>query len=137
MKIEFSIDVRKDLIKENNRRGEHWSKAKKRHDTQKLLIRSQMNYYLFEEIPRPCQVTMTRIAPRMMDEDNLIQAFKWIKDELASAIIDEFKEFKAGYCDNDRRIAWKWTQEKGGVRQYAIKISIVPYVPPPPFYPGW
>ncbi len=125
MDIELIIQTPKDLVKENNRRGEHWAVAKKRHDTQKLLIRTHMNYYLFQEIPRPCIVTMTRIAPRMMDEDNLIQAFKWIKDELASIIIDEFKEFKPGTCDNNKKIFWEWKQEKGHVRQYAIKIQIV------------
>lgn len=125
MDIQLLIQTEKDLIKENNRGGEHWSKAKKRHDIQKFLIRTHMNYYLFEEIPRPCIVTMTRIAPRMMDEDNLIQAFKWIKDELASIIIDEFKEFRVGYCDADKRITWKWTQEKGKPKQYAIRIEII------------
>ncbi len=125
MKIEFIIPMTRDLMKEANRPGEHWSKRKKRHDIQKFLIRSQMNHYLFEEIPRPCIVTMTRIAPRMMDEEeNLRYAFKWIKDQLASCIVDEHKQFMTGHCDNDPRISWEYRQKKGRVKEYAIKIEI-------------
>lgn len=128
MKIEFVIYVQKDLIKENNRGGEHWTKTKKRHDNQKLLVRASMKHYLFEEIPRPCIVTMTRISPRQMDDDNLIQAFKWIKDELASIIIDQFKQFRPGTCDNNNKISWEYKQKKGKVRQYAFKIEIEPRI---------
>lgn len=49
-------------------------------------------------------VTLTRVAPRKLDDDNLAFAFKGIRDEIAAYF---------GVDDADPRIAWRYEQAKG------------------------
>lgn len=60
-------------------------------------------------------VTMTRIAPRELDSDNLAISFKNVRDGVA----DWLK-----VNDNDKRIAWFYAQEKGAPKHYAARIEI-------------
>lgn len=50
------------------------------------------------------EVTLTRVAPRALDSDNLASAFKAIRDEVA---------LKLGVNDNDPRVTWSYGQSKG------------------------
>lgn len=50
------------------------------------------------------EVTLTRVAPRALDSDNLASAFKAIRDEVAA---------KLGVNDNDPRVTWSYGQSKG------------------------
>lgn len=70
----------------------------------------------------PCLITMTRIAPRKLDaKENLPMSFKWFSDGLA----DYLKPgLAAGRADDDERMQWKFEQEKGEPKQYAIRIKI-------------
>lgn len=55
----------------------------------------------------PVTVTLTRVAPRALDDDNLAYAFKAVRDGVADAL---------QVRDNDPRIVWNYTQEKGPAR---------------------
>lgn len=71
----------------------------------------------------PCHVKMIRIAPRFLDKDeNLPMAFKYLKDAIADYFIPGLQP---GRADDDDRITWEYGQEKGKVRQYAVKIQII------------
>ena len=63
----------------------------------------------------PCTVTLTRIAPRDVDDDNLRGALKGCRDEVAAHI---------GVDDRDERITWRYGQRRGRVREYAVEIHI-------------
>ncbi len=52
----------------------------------------------------PLAVTLTRIAPRKLDDDNLAFAFKGIRDEVAAYF---------GVDDADPRLTWRYAQERG------------------------
>lgn len=52
----------------------------------------------------PCAVTMTRIAPRLLDDDNLQFAFKAFRDGIADALKTH---------DRNPRITWHYQQEIG------------------------
>ena len=121
MKIEFTIPLTRDLIvSEANRTGEHWSKKSKRHKSQHFLIECFMNQQ--PDIELPVLITLTRIAPRMLDaEDNLPASCKWYKDALADYLIPGKS---AGRADDDKRLSWRFKQEKGKVREYALKVEI-------------
>ncbi len=67
----------------------------------------------------PVVVTLTRIAPRALDSDNLQSAMKGTRDSVASWL---------GTPDNDPRIRWEYAQRSGGVRVYAVEIRIAPSV---------
>ncbi len=57
-------------------------------------------------------VTMVRISPRKLDDDNLAFAFKGARDQVAAQL---------GFNDNDPNIAWHYEQETG---QQAIRITL-------------
>lgn len=58
------------------------------------------------------QVTLTRIAPRRLDDDNLAHAFKATRDELAK---------KAGLDDGNSHWRWRYAQETGGP---AVRVEV-------------
>lgn len=65
-----------------------------------------------------CLVVLTRIAPRSLDDDNLPRSFKAIRDGIAEAL---------GMDDNVKsKLKWKYAQEKGPPKQYAVRIQIQP-----------
>lgn len=99
---------------------EHWAIANKRHQNQKLAIRSFMDIDS-PEITMPCTIKLIRIAPREMDEDNVIYSFKYVKDQIADYIKPGLAP---GRADDDKRMTWLYSQEKGEPRYYAIRIEI-------------
>ena len=101
--------------------SEHWAKKAKRHRLQKIKIKSA---FLKDrpQIEIPCHVILTRISPRSLDcHDNLPMSFKWIVDSICDYI---FPGMAAGRADDSKEITWEYRQEKGKVREYAIKIEI-------------
>lgn len=121
--IEFTIPLTKDLIvSEANRGGEHWTKKQKRHKTQEFLINAYFNNNC-NDVSLPCIIRMTRIAPRLLDEeDNLRMCFKWIKDYIAARLIPG--KLSGGMKDGDKRIKWEYDQQKGKPREYALRVEI-------------
>lgn len=49
-------------------------------------------------------VTLTRVSPRELDDDNLRGALKGVRDQVASAL---------GVDDRSRLVRWEYGQEKG------------------------
>jgi hypothetical protein len=122
MKIEFTIPLISALtVSESNRSNEHWLKKGKRHNLQKLLIKSYMMKHVHEINILPCLITMTRIAPRTLDSDNLVSSFKWFRDAIAEHF---FPDLAIGRADDNERLTWEYAQEKGEPKQYAIRIKI-------------
>lgn len=61
-------------------------------------------------------VTLTRVAPRELDDDNLRPALKAVRDETAAWL---------GLPDDrDPRVAWEYAQRRGKPGQYAVEITI-------------
>lgn len=102
--------------------SEHWTKKHRRHKTQKTEI-----WVKFQnekpKISLPCIVTLTRIASRKLDDDNLLFAFKYIRDEIADHLV-QYKGKCAGRSDSDDRLTWVYKQEKGRVNHYAIRVEV-------------
>lgn len=63
----------------------------------------------------PCSVHLTRIAPRVLDDDNLRGALKATRDEVAVAL---------GVDDRDPMVRWEYSQERGRPRDYSVRIVI-------------
>ena len=64
----------------------------------------------FLKTPGKFCITLTRLAPRKLDSDNLAGACKSIRDGIADAL---------GMDDGDERLTWEYAQEKAkenGVR---------------------
>jgi hypothetical protein len=60
-------------------------------------------------------VTITRVAPRELDDDNLATACKATRDGIADAL---------GINDRDPRVKWQYAQAKGQPKEYAVNIRI-------------
>ena len=61
------------------------------------------------------EVHLTRIAPRELDDDNLRGALKSTRDGVADAL---------GIDDRDPRVRWGYGQERGNVREYAVRVEV-------------
>jgi hypothetical protein len=103
---------------------EHFRVKAKRHKIQKLIVWSYMKRMTIP--PMPVIVTLTRYAPRPYDDDNLIPAFKYIRDAVSEHILGEVdnKKYRPGRADSDPRIKWKYAQEKTTQEENYITISV-------------
>lgn len=95
----------------------HWSAKARRVKAQ----RTAAYFELRRSNPTPpawarVKVTLTRIAPRVMDTDNLAAGFKGIRDGVADFLrID----------DGSDRVTWDYRQMRGAPKEYAARIEIV------------
>ncbi len=70
-----------------------------------------------DDVPEfPVVVTLTRIAPHELDDDNLAFAFKAMRDGVADAL---------GVRDRDPRVSWRYAQRKPKTpRTYGVEITV-------------
>ena len=91
---------------------EHWAvKAKRSKAHRAAAVAIPRGDYL------PCTVTLVRISPRPLDDDNLRSAFKALRDGVADRL---------GVADNDPRVTWEYRQQRGAPKQYAARVEIEP-----------
>jgi hypothetical protein len=62
-------------------------------------------------------VTLTRIAPRPLDLDNLAMSQKGVRDELA--VVLGLPDDRDGYW-----VTWRYGQRRGEPKQYAVEVEI-------------
>jgi hypothetical protein len=104
---------------EANLQEHHMAKAR-RTKLQRSVIKNRIgqvrkDFGLWDST-RAYIVTLTRIAPRSLDDDNLPRSFKAIRDGVADAL---------GTDDSARsNLRWRYAQEKGPPKQYAVRIQI-------------
>lgn len=111
---------------------EHWTVKSKRHRQQQFFIRQLMARET-SEVPLPCVIILTRCSRQGLDDDNLVGAFKWIRDELSELLLPHksktyVKDGKVlrlkGRADSDPSIEWRYAQEKS--KRTGIRIEIQP-----------
>lgn len=122
MRYEVKIPLPQDLLSEGNKTDSFWKKR----DRKKRKHFWLATYFRVELIKLPCKVTLTRIAPRELDYDNLVTTGKHFRDWISDKLIPGLQP---GRADSDKRIEWEYKQEKGQVREYAIRIEIVSSLP--------
>lgn len=96
-------------VSEANQR-EHWAKKAARQKKQRHAA-----WLMTKSCPLPCIVTLTRIGPRTLDDDNLRGAMKATRDGVADRL---------GIDDADPRVEWRYGQRRGLPKQYAVEIEI-------------
>lgn len=117
--VEIALPLR--TISEGNS-AEHWSKKHKRHKKQKQIIRLYLNRLPKGHIYPPVKITLTRIAPRMLDvHDNLPMSFKWVLDAICDYL---YPGQAAGRADSSKDIHVFYDQQKGRPKEYSILIKI-------------
>jgi hypothetical protein len=112
------VECALQTVSEANRR-DHWRTVRKRSREQQavvsMLLRPELTRYCIESPrTRPCVVTLTRIASRRLDGDNLQGAFKAIRDSVARCL---------GVDDGEACVSWEYAQEFASKR-CAIRVEI-------------
>lgn len=96
---------------------EHWAKRAARTKNHRILAWGLLREA--DKGPRllgACEVVMTRIAPRNLDDDNLRGALKAVRDGVADWL---------GVKDNDPRVRWQYAQARGKPNEYAVRVEIL------------
>lgn len=111
--IEVLIPVRIESVA--NLR-EHWAKRANRAKQHRMLAWAELRAAdPGRKLSGKVCVTLTRIAPRALDDDNLRSALKAARDGVADWL---------GVPDNHPAIEWRYGQEKGLPKQYALRIQV-------------
>lgn len=115
--MKHSLYVKLTLVSEANNR-EFWKKKSDR----SIKHKNGVKLVWLSKRPKvkvPCTVTLIRIGPKYLDDDNLAYAFKSIRDQVGSLILPH----KAlGQADGrGTGISWAYGQEIG---PYGIRIEI-------------
>lgn len=92
-------------------RREHWATRARRTKAHRLAALAVPVH------PLPCVVTLTRVAPRALDDDNLASGFKALRDGIAA---------RFGVDDADPRIRFKYDQVRGKAKEYAARVHVAP-----------
>lgn len=100
----------------NKTYSEHWRVRSNRNTSHRWEIHAALKAAKAPHGMLPCTVTLTRIAPRAIDQhDNLRAGFKSAVDAIA---------WWLGVDDADPRVVWRYAQSRGEPKQYAARIAI-------------
>lgn len=95
---------------------EHWRAKAARVAKQRALVELAFRA-AYTRQPFPLLITMMRVAPCALDDDNLAGSMKATRDSVASVL---------GIDDRDPRVSWRVAQRRGAVREYAVEIEVAP-----------
>lgn len=97
--------------------AEHWRKKHARAQLHRTTAWAELRRVSQPKvILGPIEVTLTRIAPRSLDSDNLASSLKATRDGIADWL---------GIDDKDTpRLKWSYGQEKGAPKTYAVRVEI-------------
>jgi hypothetical protein len=124
----FTLVVPVHTASEANARG-HWGKKYRRTSSVREAVALCWGAY---EARLPVVVTITRIAPHVLDGDNLVGgATKAARDQVAVELglpIKKRGETRWAHVadDRDERVEWRVEQRRGDDREYAIEIRVEP-----------
>lgn len=98
----------------------HWSiKGRNNKKLRELIGRAFLIHK--KNLSIPSDIYLVRIAPRKFDDDNLIGAFKGIRDIVADLF---YPGLPRGAADGLPGLYWHYSQEQGKKKEYKIRIEI-------------
>lgn len=99
----------------------HWRVKAKRVKAQREAVRwacatHLAGWMLAAGVRDSYAITLTRIAPKKLDSDNLQGSFKAVRDEVAALL---------GIDDGSEALSWRYLQRKGSKPyEYAVEIEV-------------
>lgn len=96
-----------------NARDSHWRVRHRRIKSERGGACAAARAWGARDLKLPVVVTITRVAPRQLDSDNMSTAAKGLRDGIADAL---------GVNDRDPRVEWRYQQEQG--RPAAVRVEI-------------
>ena len=123
---ELVVTIPLHIFSEANERGAWHASARRTRDHRRLVeavLRTKRRPAL------PAVVTLVRIAPCALDDDNLARAMKGIRDEVAvwlCPVVVQKGKRRGQLTGNDRdpRVTWRVAQRRGRPREYAVEIHV-------------
>lgn len=120
--LPLDLELSLELQTEGNQRV-HWRTAANRAKAQRLGVYNALcRYGSAHLLTGPLRITVTRIAPGLLDPRNVDSACKHIFDGITDWLTS--KPGKGHYYDHDPRFQWNPQQEKGQRGVYAVHICI-------------
>ena len=101
------------IISEANQRG-HWSKSAGRKALHRNTARCILRSHARPEAEK-IKITLTRIAPRKLDSDNLQSGFKSVRDGVSDWLVIN---------DGSPRLTWEYAQIPGERGQYLAEVAV-------------
>ena len=102
------------IISEANSR-DHWRKSAERKKEHRMIARAILQQHARPMHNGSVRILLTRIGPRVLDDDNLASGFKACRDGVADWL---------GIDDGSPRLAWSYDQSKGSAREYAAIVAV-------------
>jgi len=94
----------------------HWAARARRAGEQRRVARICVRAALARQpAALPLTVTLTRLAARRLDSDNLTGALKAVRDGIADAL---------GVDDGDGRLEWRYAQEAAPRGRYGVRVEV-------------
>ena len=94
----------------------HWAVKAKLAKSHRTRTRAALSNEAPIPPATPLTVVLTRIAPRRLDTDNCVSAFKNCRDGVADWL---------GVDDGNQGIQWVYEQRAGGPKVYAIEVEVI------------
>ncbi len=91
----------------------HWRAMASLKKKQKAAVRVVMHGLALP--PPPLTVTITRVGPGKLDDDNLAGAAKYVRDQIAAAV---------GVDDGSPLYTWRYGQRTGRAGEYGVEVEI-------------
>ena len=114
--LSVTVTVPMKTVSETNQR-EHWTVRHRRRRIQRHTVMTHLLALGARWTHFPCVVTLTRIASRKLDPDNMVGSMKATIDSLATWM---------GIDDADERVTWRFEQEnKRRGELQAVRIEVI------------
>lgn len=97
---------------------QHWAIKHRRKKIIQKAIRYIWNSCSIRNVKLPVTITLTRLAPRTLDDDNLVASFKSARDVVADLLIPGLAP---GRADDNPKIKFLYDQMKS--KEYSFKIQ--------------
>lgn len=112
----YSIDLTLPLktVAGLNAREHHFTRAA-RVRKERVTARNALSERLARRSGLPCTVTLTRVSPGTLDDDNLEGALKAVRDGVADALRVD---------DADSRVRWQYAQAKCQRGAYRVLVNL-------------
>ncbi len=96
---------------------QHWSVRARRTKAERALVALHLAPLRHQrpDVDAGVVVEMVRVAPRPLDDDNVREALKAVRDEIAKWL---------GVDDADPRVEWQYQQRAEGVRVYSVEMTV-------------
>lgn len=104
----IAVTIPVKTVSESNGR-DHW-----RVKARRVRLQRRAAWELCPRVGLPCIVTLVRVSPRALDDDNLRGALKAIRDGVADRL---------GIDDRDPRVEWSYAQRKG---PQSVVVELLP-----------